>query len=385
MKTIWYFGLEPLKERYTYQLSNVWMPNAFKEYDVNFIPVEGLLQTGKEIRVGAVLDAVGRGQYSLSQCNNFLEKIRTSKVKEGDVIFLQDYWTSGIDSIFYALDSYGYKNIKVYAMLHAQSVDEYDFTYAMKDWMRLYELGLDKRMEAIFVGSTIHKQQLREAGFSSSIHVVSLPLDIDDVIKTAPVEKIKQNNVIYTSRLDKEKNPYFLIEVAKKFLNENRDWKFILTTSGTKFKSSLESVVKDLEIFAKKENRFVLKNNLTKEDYYYELKKAKIQFNCSLQDYVSWTSLEADAFNCNLVYPNFRSFKEMYHIENTYKPFSVDSALSCLNSATKKINNNKKSLAKLSDIGRRLEAWIVSNDYKGSELNIWHEYEYIKKLVNDKN
>jgi hypothetical protein len=79
----------------------------------------------------------------LSQCNNFLDKIRTAKVKDGDVIFLQDYWTSGIDSIFYALDSYGYKNIKVYAMLHAQSVDEYDFTYMMKDWMRFYELGLD--------------------------------------------------------------------------------------------------------------------------------------------------------------------------------------------------------------------------------------------------
>ena len=111
MKNIWYFGLEPLKERYTYQLSNMWMPNTFKDYDVNFIPIEGTLNTGKEIRVGAVLDAVGRGQYALSQCANFLDKIRTNKVKEGDVIFLQDFWTSGIDSIFYALDLYRYNNM----------------------------------------------------------------------------------------------------------------------------------------------------------------------------------------------------------------------------------------------------------------------------------
>jgi hypothetical protein len=40
-----------------------------------------------------------------------------------------------------------------------------------------YELGLDKRMTGIFVGSTtVHKQQLREAGFNAPIHVVSLPI-----------------------------------------------------------------------------------------------------------------------------------------------------------------------------------------------------------------
>ena len=43
MNNIWYFGLEPLKERYTYQLSNVWIPNTFKNYDVNFISIEGTL------------------------------------------------------------------------------------------------------------------------------------------------------------------------------------------------------------------------------------------------------------------------------------------------------------------------------------------------------
>ena len=67
-------------------------------------------------------------------------------------------------------------NWNIYAMLHAQSVDEYDFTYPMRTWMRGFELGLDKRMTGIFVGSSIHKEQLREAGFESPIHVVSLPI-----------------------------------------------------------------------------------------------------------------------------------------------------------------------------------------------------------------
>tara|TARA_R110001606_G_scaffold133658_1_gene269626 strand:+ start:163 stop:1305 length:1143 start_codon:yes stop_codon:yes gene_type:complete len=380
MRNLWYFGLEPLKERYTYQLSNVWMPNLFKDLDINFVPIQGTLSTGKEIKVGVVLDAVGRGQYSMSQCSNFLDKISNNEIQDGDTIFLQDYWTSGIDSIFYALDLYGYKDIKVYAMLHAQSVDEYDFTYSMKSWMRNYELGLDSRMTGIFVGSTVHKLQLREAGFKAPIHVVSLPLDYEDVIETAPKKVGKQNAVIYTSRLDKEKNPYFLLSVAQQFLNKNKDWEFILTTSGSKFKSSVNGVVEALYKYAATEPRFILRENLTKEEYYYELKSAKIQFNCALQDYVSWTSLEADAFNCVLVYPNFRSFKEIYHIKHKYNAFEIESALNVLEEAKKDINKDS-SLAKLSDIGRKLEGWIVANDYKGSELNIWHEQEYIKTLI----
>ncbi len=88
---------------------------------------------------------------------------------------MQDYWTPGLDAIWYALDLYGIE-VKVYGMLHAQSVDEYDFTYAMKDWMRPYELGLEKRMTGSFVHSSIHKEQLRADGFNAPERVVSLPI-----------------------------------------------------------------------------------------------------------------------------------------------------------------------------------------------------------------
>ena len=166
-RNLFYFGLEPLKARYTYQLCKEWMPKTFEKYDdkLNFIDVEGEFDPDCEIKVGAVLDAIGRGKYSLSQCQNFLQMLYNDKVQDGDIIFLQDYWTPGVEAIWYALDLYGYKNVKVYTMLHAQSVDEYDFTYPMRDWMRPYELGLDKRLTGIFVGSSIHKEQLRQAGF----------------------------------------------------------------------------------------------------------------------------------------------------------------------------------------------------------------------------
>ena len=197
-RNLFYFGLEPLKARYTYQLCKEWMPKTFEKYSdkLNFIDVEGDFDPDCEIKVGAVLDAIGRGKYSLSQCQNFLQMLYDDKVQDGDIIFLQDYWTPGVEAIWYALDLYGYKNIKVYTMLHAQSVDEYDFTYPMRDWMRPYELGLDKRLTGIFVGSSIHKEQLRAAGFEAPIHVVSLPIHKEATLAKLHAGEYKKKNVI---------------------------------------------------------------------------------------------------------------------------------------------------------------------------------------------
>ena len=72
MRKIFYLGLEPLKSRYTEQLSKVWMPLTFAGYEVEFIDVDGQYETG-DIQVGAVLDAIGRGKWSLNQCQTLLE------------------------------------------------------------------------------------------------------------------------------------------------------------------------------------------------------------------------------------------------------------------------------------------------------------------------
>ncbi len=85
-RKLFYFGLEPLKARYTYQLCKEWMPKAFEPYArrLDFVEVEGEM-VDQEIKVGAVLDAVGRGVYSLSQCNQFLKMINEGKVKDNDM------------------------------------------------------------------------------------------------------------------------------------------------------------------------------------------------------------------------------------------------------------------------------------------------------------
>tara|TARA_Y100000385_G_scaffold217404_1_gene226474 strand:+ start:297 stop:1463 length:1167 start_codon:yes stop_codon:yes gene_type:complete len=384
MKKVFYFGLEPLKARYTYQLSKEWMPATFEPYSdkVKFIDVEGEFDPDQQIKVGAVLDAVGRGKFAMSQCSNFLDMLNKDEVNDGDVIFLQDYWHPGIESILYALDLYGIK-VDIYAMLHAQSVDEYDFTYPMRSWMRGFELGLDKRMTGIFVGSTIHKEQLREAGFEAPIHVVSLPLHLEMTRAKYPDYNPmtrKKSIVVYSSRLDKEKNPFFMMEVAKQYLKEFPSAEWHVTTSGKEFKSMLPGVIDALYKLADEMPNFKLLKNLTKQEYYKELAEAKIQFNSSLQDYVSWTVLESTTFGCDMVFPDFRSFPEFIPADRLYTPFNVGSAVIRLHEVMTQKQPNY-NIAYLADLGRQMEGYIVSNGLD-QEINIWHEAEYCKHLLN---
>jgi glycosyltransferase involved in cell wall biosynthesis len=386
MKKVFYFGLEPLKARYTYQLSKEWMPATFQPYvesgKIEFIDVEGEFDPDQQIKIGAVLDAVGRGKFAMSQCSNFLDMMNNDEVRDGDVIFLQDYWHPGIGSILYAADLYGIK-LEIYSMLHAQSVDEYDFTYPMRDWMRGFELGLDKRMTGIFVGSSIHKEQLRAAGFEAPIHVVSLPIHKEATLAKLPEGNYeKRNTIVYSSRLDKEKNPFFMMEVAKEFLKQKPQYEWHVTTSGKEFRSMLPGVINALYALAEEEPRFKLLKGLTKEEYYTELATCSIQFNSALQDYVSWTVIEATAFGADIVYPRFRSFPEFIDDDRMYKPFDVQSAIDTIHDALDKYRPHY-DIVNISDLGRQMEGYIVANGIE-QEINVWHEAGYCKHLLNKK-
>ena len=382
MRKLFYFGLEPLKARYTYQLSKEWMPATFEPYanELEFIDVEGEFDPDQQIKIGAVLDAVGRGKFAMSQCANFLDMLNRDEVKDGDIIFLQDYWHPGIESILYAIDLYGI-DLKIYSMLHAQSVDEYDFTYPMRNWMRGFELGLDKRMTGIFIGSTVHKEQLREAGFTAPIHVVSLPIHKQATLAKLPEYNSldKKDVVVYSSRLDKEKNPFFMMEVAKEFLKQKPDFEWHVTTSGKEFRSMLPGAIDALNKLAEEEPRFKLLNGLTKEEYYTELATCKIQFNSALQDYVSWTVIEATAFGADIVYPNFRSFPEFIDSDRMYKAFDVQSAIDTIHDVLENIKTHY-DIVDTSDLGRQMEGYIIANDYD-KEICVWHEREYCKHLL----
>lgn len=378
---IWYLPLEIVESRYTAQLCGIWMPNGFKQFmDSNdeLITIEGE-SVDTQIKVGAVLDATGRGIYSLTQISNLLKRIRNDEIKDGDVIFIQDYWTPGIEAIQYALDLYNI-NVRFYTMCHAQSVDKYDFTYSMRYWMRHIELGYDKMFMSggIFVGSTIHKKQLREAGFQAPIHVVSLPFydnEVENRIKGFP--KNIENAIVFSSRLDAEKQPLFMLKVAKEFLKNYPNWKFYVTTSGKEIRSNVSGVVTQLRIFSNENERFIIKEGLSKNEYYKTLCKSKIQLNTSLQDYVSWTVIESTLCECDICFPNFRSFPEFIPKDRMYEPWKLESVMDVLNNCVKNPRNHLW-IPKISNAGRLKECEIMCNGID-KEFNVWKQISEYKE------
>ena len=377
---IYYFPLESLKSRYTHQLSTEWMPNAFQKVGASYISVDGKYEQG-DIGVGMVLDAVGRGIYSMNQCTDLLERIRRGEITSRATIYLQDFWTPGIESVFYACDLYGIKP-KFYARCWAQSVDEFDFTYNMRNWMRYYELGLDERLSGIFVGSTINRDELKAAGFKTPIHVTSLPIDYKEIRSYHPEDVDKEKMIISSSRLDWEKNPMFMMKVAKQFLNKHKDWKWVFTSSAKELRSNDQFIVDAIKELDRTEERFIVKTDMTKDEYYDLLNRASIQFNSALQDYVSFTILEATTYMCDVVYPRFKSFPECVPSNRLYDPFDVDSALDVLQSAIDEPHSHY-DIPKLSSLGCIMDAYIIKNGID-REVNIWNESEYYEAFLKDK-
>jgi hypothetical protein len=184
--------------------------------------------------------------------------------------------------------------------------------------------------------------------------------------------KAKRNQVIFCSRLDSEKQPHFMMEVARAFLTEFRDWEWIVTTSAEAFRSNDDSVVDALAELSQQNPRFLPYANLSKAQYYATLCESRIQFNCSLQDYVSWTLLEACLAGCDIAYPNFRSFPECVPLDRLYQPWSVSAAVSLLGLciADPQVHG---AIPERCGSGLFHEADIVSKrTIPAREFNIWH-------------
>jgi glycosyltransferase involved in cell wall biosynthesis len=333
-KHIIYFPLEPYKERYTVQLSakeDGWLTHRWASHDIPFTYIEGKpLRADSTIHNGSVLDANGRGYWCCSQIMNFLERYNNNEFDHlNSVIYFDDMWSPGIEALAYAFHLTG-KPIPMYAMLHAQSIDIFDFTYPMRHWMRHFEKGIGKLLSGIFVTSTVLKDLCLEHGIGNDLNVFTagLPYNSDMVReKYLPTEfPEKKRQVVFSSRLDWEKNPLFFVEVATKVKSIDKTIDFIYTTSKENLGSNDEHIQKVFEGMGKTDI-IEMRVNQDKQQYYQTLLESAVQFNCAWQDFVSWTLLEALTCHCTPVYPYFRSFPEVLPPNYLYTPENVDHAV----------------------------------------------------------
>lgn len=395
MKRIFYLPLESVKSRYSDQLCQDWMPSAFRaytplekwDYDECFYVVQGDDSAPPDIEVGSVLDAAGRSMFAMSQCRSLCKLVRDGVVRTGDVIYLQDFWTPGIEGVMYCLEQYKVYP-KIFAMCHAQTFDEWDFTYKMVYWMRPYEVGLcawiNKYGGALFVASSIHKEQILNALDEQPavrhvpIHVVGLPFSPCAALATRGAEDQKPRDkvMVFTSRLDPEKQPAVMLEFARRFLHDFPDWRFVISTSADKLRSD-PFILSTIEGYLETLPNFHVMTGLSKQDYYRVLSVAQVQVNTSLQDYVSWTLLEAATFGCDLLYPNYRSFPECVPSDRLYpmRPFmplhkKVENMIGRFRCILKSGFRTHEKIAYKNDVGRRMIPRLVLSD-DPETFNLW--------------
>jgi hypothetical protein len=292
----------------------------------------------------------------MMQHANLIKLMKEGKVTNKDIIFYEDMFTPGIESLPYILDQVPKKfRPKVYVRCLAQSIDPDDFVNreGMGPWMRKFEQLVDEFVDGILVASEEMVAHLRIAGMKAPIYVTGLPFGKDEVLSRVPfVKSIEQREqrVGFAARWDDEKQPEFYMQLAQRFYKTRPEVEFAIFCGHPELKSNNPSHVEFAHYLENSTTaNFKIYTGLKKNDYYELLADSTVLFNCALQDWVSNTVSEADTFGTLTLYPAYRSFPEVFanNADNMYIPWSIDDAADRLEKMFR--NPQKYATGKVSD------------------------------------
>jgi hypothetical protein len=349
-------GLEAYNARYTLQLTD-WNRRVFEKRGIDVVYVPGeTLDNSQKIVTGQVLDAHGRSYFGMSQMMNLVKMMQQGEVTSEDVIYFEDMFQPGIESLPYIIDQCDEDNMpRIFVRCLAQSIDPDDFVHVwgMDKWMGLYEKMVNEFADGILATNEEMVAHMKIAGWEAPIYNISgLAFGKDEVIERVG-GKIKPFNdrrlrVVFSARWDQEKQPDFYMDLidAWHVRYPSKDVEFVVC-SGGELKSNNDSYMARTRKMAE-EGKLVIYDNLDKNKYYEIVNDSRVVFNCALQDWVSNTVSEADALGCNVLYPAYRSFPETFanDPERLYIPWSIDDAIAKLDPLLRKAHPN---MGKISD------------------------------------
>tara|TARA_B100000900_G_scaffold389485_1_gene382410 strand:- start:2112 stop:3275 length:1164 start_codon:yes stop_codon:yes gene_type:complete len=328
MRKLFYMGLEPYEGRYTLQLEE-WSRRSFNRRGLDWVSVPGTtIDNTKSIQVGQVLDAHGRSYFAMSQMMNLVQMMRNGEVTGEDAIFFEDMFQPGMESLPYIMDQIPAEDRpKVWIRCLAQAVDPDDFVHVwgMAKWMSLYEEMCNEFVTGVLASNEEMVAHMKIANWKAPLYNVSgLAFDKTEVqLRVGDIKPWaeRENRVVFAARFDQEKQPDFFMDLAEKF--EFMPTKFAIVQGGP-LRSNNQKYVDRARALAE---RGVLEiyENQQKNDYYNILNDSRVMFNCALQDWTSNTVSEADALGCNVLFPAYRSFPEIFanDHERMYVPWSI--------------------------------------------------------------
>jgi hypothetical protein len=337
MKKLYYMGLESYESRYTLQLTE-WNRRVFEQRGLDVVYVTGnTLDNSQKIVTGQVLDAHGRSYFGMSQMMNLVQLMQQGAVTSDDVIYFEDMFQPGIESLPYIMDQVpANMRPQVYVRCLAQAIDPDDFVHVwgMEKWMGLYEKMVNEFVTGVLATNEEMVAHMRIAGWTAPIYNISgLAFGKSEVLeRIGGAENIKPfdsrtRRVGFAARFDQEKQPGFFMDLIEMY-NEltTEPCEFAIYSGGPLRSNNPEFIERARRMEA--EGHLRIYDNISKNEYYALLNDTRVQFNCSLQDWVSNTVSEADTLGCNVLYPAYRSFPETFANDpnRLYIPWSIDDA-----------------------------------------------------------
>jgi len=334
---IFYMGLEPYEGRYTLQLQD-WTERAYKKRGIDYVVVPGTtIDDSKAIVTGQVLDAHGRSFFGMSQMMNLVQMMKAGEVTSEDVIFFEDMFQPGMESLPYIIQQSPEKyRPRIFLRCLAQAIDPDDFVHVwgMSKWMSLYE-EMCNEIPNVNILATNEEMvaHMRIANWKAPIYNISgLSFGKEEVQSRVPDRKEfndRKMRVIFGARWDQEKQPGFFMDMIDHWKANTKlpDVEFAICCGGPL--RSNNKVYVDRARHMQQEGKLTINENLKKNEYYEILADSRVLFNCALQDWVSNTISEADSLGCNVLFPAYRSFPETLANDETrmYVPWSGRDAM----------------------------------------------------------
>ena len=351
MRKLFYCGLESYNSRYTLQLTE-WNRRVFDRRGLDVVYVEGeTLDDTNAISVGQVLDAHGRSYFSMSQMMNLVKMMKAGEVTNEDVIYFEDMFTVGIETLPYILDQVDPRyRPKIFVRCLAQSIDPDDFVHVwgMARWMGLYEQMVNEFVTGVLATNEEMVAHMRIAGWRAPIYNISgLAFGKEEVLEringadnVQPFEN-RTHRVGFAARFDQEKQPGFFMDLIEMWHTQGPYPVEFAVFSGGALRSNNPEYI-DRARAMEAEGKLKIYDKLNKNDYYSLLNDTRVLFNCALQDWVSNTVSEADTLGCNVLYPAYRSFPETFANDpnRMYVPWSIDDAYTKLNNLLQHPHHN---------------------------------------------
>jgi glycosyltransferase involved in cell wall biosynthesis len=337
MRKLYYMGLESYEARYTLQLTE-WNRRVFERRGLDVVYVPGTtIDNTQSISVGQVLDAHGRSYFSMSQMMNLVQLMKNGEVTAEDVIYFEDMFQPGIESLPYIMDQIpAEQRPRIYVRCLAQAIDPDDFVHVwgMAGWMSTYEKMVNHFVTGVLATNEEMVAHMRIAGWTAPIYNISgLAFGKAEVLeRIGGVDNIRPFEdrprcVGFAARFDQEKQPGFFMDLIDMFHDQGPvGVEFCIYSGGPLRSNNAEYVTRAREMEAA--GKLKIYDNISKNEYYAHLNNTRVLFNCALQDWVSNTVSEADTLGCNVLYPAYRSFPETFANDpnRLYIPWSIDDA-----------------------------------------------------------